>query len=152
MVPCCGSMQTDATLLANNMQHCWAQHVASVCMEPQQCWHLLRKVWNRSNFWATIPNNSIVVWPAKRSATMLHLFAWHHNNVGFVETSAQVLGALGIWERLTASRAIVFYTILFDVLNACRTKQIWVDSNMNCTRRMRMRRFNGALVSEDGGL
>ena len=35
-------IQTDATLLlANNMQHCWAQHVASVCMEPKQCWHLL---------------------------------------------------------------------------------------------------------------
>ena len=28
-------MQTDATLLANNTQHCWAQHVASVCMESQ---------------------------------------------------------------------------------------------------------------------
>ena len=38
------SMQTDATLLANNTQHCWAQHVASDCMEPQQCWHLLHKV------------------------------------------------------------------------------------------------------------
>ena len=25
-------------------QHCWAQHVASVCMVPQQCWHLLRIV------------------------------------------------------------------------------------------------------------
>ena len=37
-------MQTDATLLANNTQHCWAQHVASVCMEPQQCWHLLALV------------------------------------------------------------------------------------------------------------
>ena len=37
-------MQTDATLLANNTQHCWAQHVASDCMEPQQCWHLLHKV------------------------------------------------------------------------------------------------------------
>ena len=34
-------MQTDATLLANNTQHYWAQHVSSVCMEPQQCWHLL---------------------------------------------------------------------------------------------------------------
>ena len=22
-------------------QHCWAQYVASVCMEPQQCWQLL---------------------------------------------------------------------------------------------------------------
>ena len=29
-------MQTDATLLANNTQHCRAQHVASICMEPQQ--------------------------------------------------------------------------------------------------------------------
>ena len=37
-------MQTDATLLANNTQHCWAQHIASVCMEPQQCWHLLALV------------------------------------------------------------------------------------------------------------
>ena len=35
------TMQTDATL-ANNTQLCWAQHAASVCMEPQQCWHLLR--------------------------------------------------------------------------------------------------------------
>ena len=34
-------MQTDALLLTNNTQHYWAQHVASVCMEPQQCWHLL---------------------------------------------------------------------------------------------------------------
>ena len=37
-------MQTDATLLANNTQHCRAKHVASVCMEPQQCWHLLALV------------------------------------------------------------------------------------------------------------
>ena len=22
-------------------KHCWAQHIASVCMKPQQCWHLL---------------------------------------------------------------------------------------------------------------
>ena len=34
-------MQTDATLLANNTQHCWVQHVASVCIEPQQRWHML---------------------------------------------------------------------------------------------------------------
>ena len=37
-------MQTDATLLANNTQHRWAQHVASVCMESQQYWHLLALV------------------------------------------------------------------------------------------------------------
>ena len=34
-------MQTDAISLANNTQQCWAQLVVSVCMEPQQCWHLL---------------------------------------------------------------------------------------------------------------
>ena len=35
-------MQTDALCsVANNTQHCWVQHVASVCMEPQQCRHLL---------------------------------------------------------------------------------------------------------------
>ena len=40
-------MQTDATLLANNSQHCWMLHVASICTS---CCMLLRKVWNRSNF------------------------------------------------------------------------------------------------------
>ena len=35
-------MQAHTTLLTNNMQHCWAQHVVSVCVEPQQCWYLLR--------------------------------------------------------------------------------------------------------------
>ena len=30
--PCrLGCMQTDATLLANNFQHCWMLHVGSVC-------------------------------------------------------------------------------------------------------------------------
>ena len=30
--------------LYKRTQHCWAQHVASVCMEPQQCSHLLALV------------------------------------------------------------------------------------------------------------
>ena len=38
--------QTDAALLANNSQHCWMLHVASVCTP---CRMLLRKVWNWSN-------------------------------------------------------------------------------------------------------
>ena len=29
-----------ATLSANNTQH-WTNNVASVCIDPQQCWHLL---------------------------------------------------------------------------------------------------------------
>ena len=45
-------VQTDATLLANNSQHCWMSHVASVCTP---CWMFLCKVWNWSNF---LSNNS----------------------------------------------------------------------------------------------
>ena len=54
--------------------------VASVCMEPQQCWHLLRIVWNQSNFQGpcertqqepTTPNIVGCCWP-----TMLCPFAW----------------------------------------------------------------------------
>ena len=47
----------DATLLANNAQHCRAQHVASICMEPQQCWPR-ENVWTRalqSFFRNTVP-------------------------------------------------------------------------------------------------
>ena len=39
------------------------------------CWQFLRKVWNRSNFWANTPNISFVPWSPKRSATMLDPFA-----------------------------------------------------------------------------
>ena len=34
-----------------------------------------------------VPTFFIVLWPAKRSATMLRPFAWNHNNVGFVKPS-----------------------------------------------------------------
>ena len=36
------SVQTDTTLLANNSQHCWMLHVASVCTPSQG--HTLRKI------------------------------------------------------------------------------------------------------------
>ena len=45
-------MQTDATLLANNSQHCWMLHVASVC--TPYCM-LLRRVSKRSNFCTALP-------------------------------------------------------------------------------------------------
>ena len=54
-------MQTDPTLLANNTQqpNCWAQQCCDL-LRPfawshnnvGTCWHLLRIVWNRSNFLA----------------------------------------------------------------------------------------------------
>ena len=55
-------LQTDPTLLANNTQHCWDQQCCDL-LRPFSwnhnnvgtCWHFLRTVWNRSNFW---PNRS----------------------------------------------------------------------------------------------
>ena len=71
--------QTDATLLANNSQHCWMLHVASVCTP---CCMLLdvvacccAKFETDQTFQPTTPNISFVSWSPKRSATMLDLFA-----------------------------------------------------------------------------
>ena len=36
-----GQMLGPPVHLINIQKHYWAQHVVSVCMEPQQCWHLL---------------------------------------------------------------------------------------------------------------
>ena len=67
-----------------------------------KCCDLLRPfAWNHNNvgtccvqfengptFGPPSPNIFIVLWPAKRSATMLRPFAWNPNNVGLVKTSA----------------------------------------------------------------
>ena len=81
-------LQTDATLLANNSQHCWMFHVASVCTP---CCMLLEVVvccWAKfetgQTFQSSTPNISFVSWSPKRSATMLDPFAqlfqhpWSH--------------------------------------------------------------------------
>ena len=83
--PCCclffllGCVQTDATLLTNNSQHCWMLHVASVCTP---CCMLLdvvacccAKFETGQTFQPTTPNISFVPWSPKRSATMLDPFA-----------------------------------------------------------------------------
>ena len=77
-------MQTDATLLANNTQHCWTQPVASVWMEPTTMLalvayslkpvKLLDPCKRTQHCWPTIRN---IVGP-----NMLRPFAWNHNNVG----------------------------------------------------------------------
>ena len=80
------SMQTDTTLLANNTQHCWAQYVVSVCMEPQQCCHLLALVAyslkpvkllgpckRAQHCWPKTPNNT------QRCCNLLRPFAWALN-------------------------------------------------------------------------
>ena len=41
LADCPKALANGRKLLPNNTQHRWAQHVASVCMEPQQCWYLL---------------------------------------------------------------------------------------------------------------
>ena len=71
--------QTDATLLlANNYQHCWMLHVASVCIP---CCMLLdvvacccAKFETSETFQPTTPKISFVPWSQKRSATMLDPF------------------------------------------------------------------------------
>ena len=72
-------VQTDATLLANNSQHCWMLHVASVCTP---CYMLLdvvacccAKFETGQTFQPITPNISFVLWSPKRSATMLDPFA-----------------------------------------------------------------------------
>ena len=72
-------MQTDATLLANNPQHCWILRVASVCTP---CCMLLdvvacgcAKFETSQTLQPTTPNISFVPWSPKRSATMLDPFA-----------------------------------------------------------------------------
>ena len=67
-----GPVQTDATLLATNSQHCWMFHVASVCTP---CCMLLRKVWNWSNFSANNSQHFFCSMIAKAKRTMLDLFA-----------------------------------------------------------------------------
>ena len=76
-----GCVQTDATLLTNNSQHCWMLHVASVCtpccmLLDRCCCVLLCKVWNRSNFSANNSQHSFCSVIAEAfSATMLDPFA-----------------------------------------------------------------------------
>ena len=72
-------MQTDATLLANNSQHCWMLYVASVCTP---CCMLLdvvacccAKFETGQTFQPTTSNISFVPWSPKRSATMMDPFA-----------------------------------------------------------------------------
>ena len=72
-------VQTDATLLTNNSQHCWMLHVASACTP---CCMLLdvvacccTKFETGQTFQTTTPNISFVPWSPKRRATMLDPFA-----------------------------------------------------------------------------
>ena len=80
-------VRTDSTLLANNSQHCWILHVASVCTP---CFMLLdvvvcccAKFETGQTFQPTTPSISFVPWSPKGSATMLDPFAqlfqhWGH--------------------------------------------------------------------------
>ena len=79
------SVQTDATLLANNSQHCWMLHVASVCTP---CCMLLdvvacccAKFETGQTFQPTTPNISFVPWLPKHSKTTFRQHCWR-NNVG----------------------------------------------------------------------
>ena len=76
-------MQKDATLVANNSQHCWMLHVASVCtalLHVVAC--CCTKFETGQTFQPTTPNISFVPWSPKRSATMLDALHSSSNIVG----------------------------------------------------------------------
>ena len=69
-------VQTDATLLANNSQHCWVLHVASVCTPCCMLFDVVvcccEKFETGQTFQPTTPNIFLVPWSPKGSATMLN--------------------------------------------------------------------------------
>ena len=82
-----GCVQTDATLFANNSQHCWMLHVASVytpCCMLLDVVACCAKLETGQTFQQTTPNMSFVPWSSKSGATMLDSFAqlfqhcWDH--------------------------------------------------------------------------
>ena len=85
------AVQTDATLLANNSQHCWMLLVASVCtpccmlLDVVACWCPTFETGQTSQ--PTTPNISFVPRSLKRSTTMLDPFAqlfqhcWGHGRL-----------------------------------------------------------------------
>ena len=68
-------MQTDVTGLANNSQHCWMLHVASVCTPCCMLLDVVACCWVKfetgQTFQPTTPNISFVPWSPSRSTTML---------------------------------------------------------------------------------
>ena len=72
-------MQSDETLLANNFQHCWMLHVASVCTPCCMLLYVVGSCCAKSEtsqtYEPTPPNISFVSWSPKRSTTMLDPFA-----------------------------------------------------------------------------
>ena len=74
-------VQTLATLLANKRQHCWAQHVASICTPCCVLLRLVGSCWMKFETVQTSEprsaNISIVSRSSKRGSTMLRSFAQH---------------------------------------------------------------------------
>ena len=116
-------MQTDATLLGNNSQHCWMLHVASVCTP---CCMLLdvaacccTKFETGQTFQPTTPNISFVPWSPKRSATMLNPFAqlfqhrWGH-------ACSLRLVYKDLWVVYPSHDALQVPTLLGVVASICR--------------------------------
>ena len=106
-------VQTDSTLLANNSQHCWILHVASVCTP---CFMLLdvvvcccAKFETGQTFQLTTPDISFVPWSPKRNATMLDPFAQLFQHWGHARSLRMVYKDLWVvsFLRCTAGPKIV---------------------------------------------
>ena len=69
-------MQTLATLLANKTQHCWAQHVASVCTPCCVLLRLVGSCWMKFDQFQTSSNKS------QQHATTHHMVCKRSQHVG----------------------------------------------------------------------
>ena len=68
-------VQTDATLLANNSQHCWMLHVASVCTPYCMLLDVVACRCSKFETGQTFQPTTLNISSLKRSATMLDPFA-----------------------------------------------------------------------------
>ena len=84
----------DATLLANNSQHCWMLHVVSVCtpccisLDVVACCYA--KSETGQTFQPTTPNISFVLWSPKRSPTIHTYFIVHVTSPKGLDPFAQL--------------------------------------------------------------
>ena len=127
-------MQTDTTLLANNSQHCWMLHVASVstpcCMllNVVACW--CAKFGTGQTFLPTTPNISFVPWSPKRRTTILGPFTqlfqpcWGHTcSLRMIYKDLWVVS----FPQCTVGPNIVGATMLGVVASICTPLPTWMQ-------------------------
>ena len=125
-------------------QHCWAQHVASVCMEPQQCWHLLTLVAyslipvkllgpckRMQDCWPTTPNNT------QQCCDLLRPFSWFlkaaTHEPTFCREAPDILTPIICREIKTATCTYQFFCLAgiaakYDLVSRQLSRSLCLDS------------------------